>query len=144
MRNLIGFLGLVFASMTFLSNSSIAQSHPDAPTLMANNPPKSQASKVPEATVVAISPTFTWNGVTVSTTGRLFVSMQRDVNDSKTPSVGEILPNGQILPFPGGHWNSYKYGNTGEDQFVGINSVVSDAKDQLWVVDPAGIGGKPQ
>jgi hypothetical protein len=143
MRNLIGFLGLVFASMTFLSNSSIAQSHPDVPALAANQLPKSQASNVPEATVVAISPTFTWNGVTVSTTGRLFVSMQRDVNDSKTPSVGEILPNGQILPFPGGHWNSYKYGNTGEDQFVGINSVVSDAKDQLWVVDPAGIGGKP-
>jgi sugar lactone lactonase YvrE len=143
MRNLIRRLGLAFASATVLGSSSLAQAQPYAPTLVANNPPKSQTSKVPEATVVAISPTFTWNGVTVSTTGRLFVSMQRDFDDSKTPSVGEILSNGQISPFPGGHWNSYKYGNSGEDQFIGINSVVSDAKDQLWVVDPAGIGGKP-
>jgi sugar lactone lactonase YvrE len=98
---------------------------------------------LPEAQRVAISPTFTWNGVTVSTTGRLFVSMQRDTADSTTPSVGEILADGSIKPFPGGHWNSFRIANSGHDQFVGINSVVSDANDQLWVVDPAGIGGKP-
>ena len=98
---------------------------------------------VPEATVVAISPTYTWNGVTVSRTGRLFVSMQRDTPASTTPSVGEIQADGSIAPFPGGAWNTYQYGQSGHDQFVGINSVVSDANDQLWVVDPAGIGGKP-
>jgi hypothetical protein len=98
---------------------------------------------VPEAIVVAKSPTYTWNGVTVSRTGRLFVSMQRDTPDSTTPSVGEIRPDGTIAPFPGGEWNTYRYGQPGSNQFVGINSVVSDANDQLWVVDPAGIGGKP-
>jgi hypothetical protein len=113
------------------------------PSLVANNSSSPKATIVPEATVVAISPTFTWNGVTVSTTGRLFISMQRDFSDSKTPSVSEILPNGEIAPFPGGHWNSFRFRSSGEDQFVGINSVVSDSKDQLWVVDPAGIGGKP-
>ena len=65
MRNLIRRLGLAFASATVLGSSSLAQAQPCAPTLVANNPPKSQTSKVPEATVVAISPTFTWNGVTV-------------------------------------------------------------------------------
>ena len=105
--------------------------------------PQAMAQAVPEAIVVALSPTYSWNGVTVSRTGRLFVSMQRDTPGSTTPSVGEILPNGNIVPFPGGRWNQYKSGNSGEDQFVGINSVVSDAADQLFVVDPAGIGGKP-
>jgi sugar lactone lactonase YvrE len=113
------------------------------PQATARPVPEAMAQPVPEAIVVATSPTYTWNGVTVSRTGRLFVSMQRDTPDSNTPSVGEILSNGSIAPFPGGRWNQYKFGNTGHDQFVGINSVVSDAADQLFVVDPAGIGGKP-
>jgi len=48
-----------------------------------------------------------------------------------------------FVPTPGGSWNNFRPGNSGRDQFVGINSVVSDANDQLWVVDPAGIGGQP-
>ncbi|MCP9775036.1 major royal jelly family protein [Cyanobium sp. WAJ14-Wanaka] len=100
-------------------------------------------SLVPEATVVAVSPTYPWNGVTVSKAGRIFVSMPRATSDSTTPSVGEILSDGSIRAYPGGRWNNYKFGGAGDDQFVGINSVVSDASDQLWVVDPAGIGGKP-
>jgi sugar lactone lactonase YvrE len=114
-----------------------------SPALAVPKPGEIAASVPPAATVVATSPEFTWNGVTVSRKGRLFVSMQRDVLNSKTPSVGEILPDGRIRPYPGGHWNSYRPGNSGLDQFVGINSVVSDANDQLWVVDPAGIGGQP-
>jgi sugar lactone lactonase YvrE len=101
------------------------------------------AQHVPQATVVARSPTYTWNGVTVSRTGRLFVSMQRDTPESTTPSVGEILPDGRIAPFPNNRWNQFRFGNSGGDQFIGINSVVSDVDDQLWVVDPAGVGGKP-
>ncbi len=108
-----------------------------APTSIAT------AQQVPEAIVVAQSPTYTWNGVTVSRAGRLFVSMQRDTPDSTTPSVGEILPDGSIASFPNNRWNHFRFGNSGDDQFVGINSVVSDVNDQLWVVDPAGIGGKP-
>jgi streptogramin lyase len=67
--------------------------------------------------------------------------MQRDVKDSKTPSVGEIMPDGTIAAFPGGSWNNFRWGHSGDNQFIGINAVVSDSKDQLWVVDPAGIGG---
>ena len=127
MRQLFNKLAVAMATTTLVASSSLAE-------------PK---AKVPEATVVAMSPTFTWNGVTVSNQGRLFVSMQRDVKDSTTPSVGEILPNGTIAAFPGGSWNQFRWGNSGENQFIGINSVVSDSKDQLWVVDPAGIGGQP-
>jgi hypothetical protein len=53
------------------------------------------------------------------------------------------MPDGKLRAYPGGHWNTYKLGEIGNDKFVGINSVVSDANDMLWVVDPAGVGGKP-
>jgi hypothetical protein len=98
---------------------------------------------LPEAQVVAKSPTYPWNGVTVSTRGRIFVSMPRETAQKPTPSVAEVLSNGAIRAYPGDAWNDYQVGESGERQFVGINSVVSDAKDQLLVVDSAGIGGKP-
>jgi sugar lactone lactonase YvrE len=139
MRNLLNKMAVTMVTTTLVASSSLAESQPQGTSKMA----VASNAAVPEATVVAISPTYTWNGVTVSTTGRLFVSMQRDVKESSTPSVGEIKPNGKIAAFPGGSWNNYRYGNSGDNQFIGINSVVSDSKDQLWVVDPAGIGGKP-
>ena len=114
------------------------------PLLTAGLPgPLRSAPQIPEATVVAKSVDLPWNGVTVSTTGRLFASLPRQNNTKATPSVAEILPDGKLRAYPGGHWNNYKLGEPGNDQFVGINSVVSDANDQLWVVDPAGVGGKP-
>ena len=54
------------------------------PQATARPVPEAMAQPVPEAIVVATSPTYTWNGVTVSRTGRLFVSMQRDTPVSYT------------------------------------------------------------
>jgi len=105
--------------------------------------PLRSAPQIPEAMVVAISVDLPWNGVTVSSTGRLFASLPRESNSKFTPSVAEILPDGKLMAYPGGHCNNYKLGEIGNDQFIGINSVVSDSNDQLWVVDPAGVGGKP-
>lgn len=127
-RQTLLLLAAVMSSSTLLTGASAGQASPKQP---------------PEATVVATSPEYTWNGVTVSKTGRLFVSMQRDVMDSKTPSVGEVLKDGKIRAYPGNDWNQFRPNNNGGNQFIGINSVVSDSNDQLWVVDPAGIGGKP-
>ena len=139
MQNLFNKMALAMVTTTLVASSSMAESKAQVP----DHGTATTKPTVPEAIVVAISPKFTWNGVTVSQKGRLFVSMQRDVKDSKTPSVGEITPNGEITAFPGGSWNNFRWGNSGENQFIGINSVVSDSNDQLWVVDPAGIGGQP-
>jgi hypothetical protein len=139
MQNLFNKMALAMVTTTLVASSSMAESKAQVP----DHGTAATKPTVPEAIVVAISPKFTWNGVTVSQKGRLFVSMQRDVKDSKTPSVGEIMPNGEIAAFPGGSWNNFRWGNSGENQFIGINSVVSDSNDQLWVVDPAGIGGQP-
>jgi hypothetical protein len=51
------------------------------------------------------------------------------------------MPDGKLMPYPGGHWNNFKVGDIGINQLLGINSVVSDSQDQLWIVDPAGIAG---
>ena len=112
-------------------------------TLVLAHSSAETSAKLPEAIVVAKSPINPWNGVTVSTKGRIFVSMPRETVEKATPSVSEVLSNGELKAYPGDSWNNYKVGESGAQQFVGINSVVSDAKDQLWVVDPAGIGGKP-
>ena len=105
--------------------------------------PMRSAPQIQEATVVAKSADLPWNGVTVSSAGRLFASLPRESNSKFTPSVAEIMPDGKLRAYPGGHWNNYKLGELGNDKFIGINSVVSDAQDQLWVVDSAGVGGKP-
>lgn len=133
---------LRFSALLLLTSLQSTVALANQRAVSASSEPPAKRS-VPEAIVVARSPRFTWNGVTVSKKGRLFVSMQRNVITSPTPSVGEILPDGSIQAYPGGSWNQFREGNSGENQFVGINSVVSDSNDQLWVVDPAGIGGKP-
>jgi hypothetical protein len=53
------------------------------------------------------------------------------------------MPDGKLMPYPRGHWNNFKLGDIGINQFLGINSVVSHSQDQHWVVDPEGIAGKP-
>ena len=82
--------------------------------------------QLPEATSIAISPSMPWNGVTVSTKGRIFASFPRQNLTKPTPSVAEILPGGELKAYPGGEWNSYSFDNSGDGQFIGINSVVSD------------------
>lgn len=90
-----------------------------------------------ELVEVARSPEFMWNGVTVSKTGRIFASFPA-MAGARTPSVGEILSDGSIRPYPGGAWNTREKGGPTSDRFVGVNAVVSDDADRLWVVDPAG------
>ena len=81
--------------------------------------------------------TFQLTGVTVSKRGRLFVNYPR-WSDVYLNAVVEVLPDGSTRPFPDEQWNGWdrKPGTAG-DHFVCVQSVVADAADALWVLDPA-------
>jgi sugar lactone lactonase YvrE len=51
--------------------------------------------------------------------------------------VGEIQDGKLLRPYPGGTWNETE--GPAESRFTGVNAVVSDSEDRLWVVD-AGAG----
>ena len=81
---------------------------------------------------VAQFPTTQVTGVTVSKTGRVFVNFP-DWGDEHPMSVAEII-DGQPKPFPNAEWNTK--GNP-QSTFICVQSVVVDANDDLWVLDPA-------
>lgn len=79
-------------------------------------------------------------GVAVSRTGRLFVNFPRWTEDCEV-SVAEWLPEGRLQPYPDHEWNAWRNVRRDEvspgDHFVCVQSVVVDAQDTLWVLDPA-------
>ena len=77
-------------------------------------------------------------GVTVSKTGRMFVNIPRWV-DEPTPSVAEIVANGDLVAYPNEEINVWdkKEGNSAREHFVCVQSVVADTDDNLWILDPA-------
>lgn len=81
---------------------------------------------------VASFPNQQVTGVAVSKSGRVFVNFP-DWSDNHTISVAEIV-NGQPKPFPNEDWN--KPGPPAS-HFVCVQSVVVDADDYLWALDPA-------
>jgi hypothetical protein len=90
-------------------------------------------------TEIAQSPEALWNGVAVTKQGRLFASFPR-WTDAATPSVGEVMPDGAIRPYPGGGWNAWKPGVAADHAFVSVNSIWLDRQGSLWVVD----SGRPK
>ena len=50
------------------------------------------------------------------------------------------VKDGKPVPYPDVEWNSFKKGEDGQNKFVTVQSVVTDDKGFLWVVDAAGIG----
>lgn len=96
--------------------------------------PVANASRLIE---VPVLPEYQWNGIAVSSDGRMFASFPR-FTDAETFSVGEILQDGSILPYPGGDWNSWSPGfSRPGSRFVSVNAVFADGANNLWVVDPA-------
>jgi sugar lactone lactonase YvrE len=79
-------------------------------------------------------------GVTVSQDGRVFVNFPRWTEDAPI-SVAEVMRDGQIRPYPDGEWNAWRNAKKNQmsagDHFVCVQSVVADARGNLWVVDPA-------
>ncbi len=80
-------------------------------------------------------------GVTISKSKRLFVNFPRWV-DVPSPSVGEIVADGSLVPYPNEEMNQWD-GNSGESartHFVCVHTVYMDPDENLWILDP----GNPQ
>lgn len=77
-------------------------------------------------------------GVTASESGRMFVNFPRWTEDTET-SVAELLPNGDLKPFPDASWNAWRNARqdsmTPGDRWVCVQSVVADKRGSLWVID---------
>ena len=84
--------------------------------------------------LVAALPGMLLNGVAVSPTERIFISLPRWAGVS-TPGVIELLPDGSHRPFPGGDWNDWKPGARADRAFVSVHSISTDKDGNLWVVD---------
>ncbi|WP_312900008.1 L-dopachrome tautomerase-related protein [Chryseobacterium taichungense] len=82
--------------------------------------------------------TYQLTGVAVAKDNRVFVNYPYWL-DNHSYSVVEVK-DGKAVPYPDAEWNSFKKGEDGQNKFVTVQSVVTDDKGFLWVVDAAGIG----
>ncbi len=78
-------------------------------------------------------------GVAISPGGRLFLNYPYWL-ERHNYSVVEVLKDQKIAPYPDLAWNSFKKGDDGQEKFVCVQAVFADDRDNLWIVDPAGIG----
>lgn len=77
-----------------------------------------------------------WTGIAVSRSGRVFVNFPR-WSPEIPMSVGELDSAGNAHPYPDEALNSWKPGEDPKDKFVCVQSVYVDARDRLWILDPA-------
>jgi len=77
-----------------------------------------------------------WTGVAVTEDGRVFVNFPR-WSPEVPVSVAEVLPNGDLIPFPDEAWNAWVEDGDPEKTFVCVQSVVADDHGSLWILDPA-------
>lgn len=116
-----------------------------AAAVAASQPARGDAGGVdpstPEARLraVALFP-HQVTGVAVSRAGRIFVNFPRWTEDIEV-SVAEWLPEGRLQPYPDENWNAWRNARRDElapaRHFVCVQSLVVDAQDTLWVLDPA-------
>ncbi|QXP55649.1 SMP-30/gluconolactonase/LRE family protein [Cellulophaga sp. HaHa_2_95] len=93
----------------------------------------SVTTKAPEVTTVASFSGQQVTGVTVTTTGRIFVNFPR----WRKGVINSVLELGKKTkePFPNKEWNSWEIGDKVEaHKFVGVQSVVA-FEDKLYVLD---------
>jgi sugar lactone lactonase YvrE len=76
-------------------------------------------------------------GVTVSAKGRIFVNFPR-WGDDVPFTVGEIR-NGTVVAYPSQAFNTFDSAKPA-DTLSSVQSVVVDALDRLWILDPAAPG----
>ncbi|SDL93397.1 Major royal jelly protein [Catalinimonas alkaloidigena] len=82
---------------------------------------------------VATSETV-WNGVTVTADHRIFVCFPRLEGDTGM-RIGEVLPDGHIVPYPNAAWNNWQAGAATDETFVRTNSLRIGPDGLLWGVD---------
>src|SRR6478672_9253119 len=79
-------------------------------------------------------------GVTVSRTGRIFLTFPR-WGDPVEMNVGE-LKDGQVVPFPNAEWNKLDT-NRPAECLLTVQSAVVDPLDRLWLCDTGTVGMGP-
>jgi sugar lactone lactonase YvrE len=77
-----------------------------------------------------------WTGVAVAAGERIFVCFPR-WSDMVPVSVAELNPDGSLNSYPDTAWNQWAPGMSAADHFVCVQSVVVDAENFLWILDPA-------
>ncbi|MEZ0539246.1 L-dopachrome tautomerase-related protein [Fibrella arboris] len=85
--------------------------------------------------------TYQLTGVAVSKSGRIFINYPY-WSDTYKYALVEVMKDGSVKPYPDAAWNSWKMGGAtpGQDltnRWVCVQSEYVDAKDRLWVIDPA-------
>ncbi|NHA04242.1 hypothetical protein G7092_10570 [Mucilaginibacter sp. HC2] len=83
---------------------------------------------------VASSSKQVWNGVTTTSDGRIFVCFPR-LEGEKGMSIGEVIKNGSIIPYPSKNWNSWVKGEVTTHKFIRTNSLRIGPDGDLWVMD---------
>lgn len=103
-------------------------------------PPSSPSPAEPALEVVWEFPDRQVTGVTVSAGSRVFVNFPR-WGGFHDLSVAEIRSDG-LVAYPDADWNSWTLDDTERpgERFVCVQSVVVDADDTLWILDPASAG----
>ncbi|GAA4330684.1 L-dopachrome tautomerase-related protein [Pigmentiphaga soli] len=84
-------------------------------------------------------------GVAVTPEGRIFVNFPRWTEDAPV-SVAEVLPGGELKPYPDEHWNAWRnetaFKKPPERHFVCVQALLADTQGGLWVVDPGAPGNE--
>ena len=84
-------------------------------------------------------------GVAATADGRIFVNFPRWTDDAPI-SVAEVLPGGELRPYPDEKWNSWCNAKANDmsvtDYFVCVQSIVPDGQGNLWVLDPGAPGNE--
>ncbi|MDB5956834.1 L-dopachrome tautomerase-related protein [Ramlibacter sp.] len=98
------------------------------------------ASGAPARLVVVAEFEHQVTGVTVTPSNRIIVNFPRWSEDAPL-SVAELRPDGSLRPFPNAEWNAWRNAKKDEmtphDHWVCVQSVVADARGNVWVLDPA-------
>jgi sugar lactone lactonase YvrE len=107
-----------------------------APAPAKAEPPAPAAHQDPKLEQVFGDPQYQITGVAISAKGRLFVNYPVWSPVHKY-CVVEVLPGGEVKPYPNEEMNSWKPGDDGLKKWVSVQAVYIDDQDKLWVVDPA-------
>lgn len=75
-----------------------------------------------------------WTGVAVSRDGRIFVCYPR-WSDYVPMSVGEVVSETEVVPYPDKNLNAWNLTGSVRDQFVCVQSLYIDSNNNLWILD---------
>ncbi|MCS3532892.1 L-dopachrome tautomerase-related protein [Chryseobacterium sp. JUb7] len=126
---------IVVLAMVFVSLVACKESSKQSKQVANSEVSTEENTKLEE---VFSDSTYQLTGVAVAKDNRVFVNYPYWL-DTHSYSVVEVK-DGKPIPYPNAEWNSFKKGEDGQNKFVTVQSVVTDDKGFLWVVDAAGIG----